>query len=86
MKKPEDCESLEDVRGAIDVLDREIVAPLGACSRYIEAAACFKTSEGNVHAPEYQRAMLEERRRCAKEEGLSPEMIEDLYKTSSPTS
>ena len=85
MKKPEDCESLEDVRGAIDALDR-IVAPLGARSRYVEDTARFKTSEGNVHAPERQRAMLEERRRWAKEEGLSPEVIEDLYKTSSPTS
>jgi isochorismate pyruvate lyase len=79
VKKPEDCESLEGVRGAIEALDREIVPPLGARSRYVEAAACFKTSEGNVHAPERQRAMLEERRRWAKEEGLSPEVIEDLY-------
>ena len=86
MKKPEECESLEDVRGAIDALDRKIVAPLGARSRYVEATARFKRSEGSVHAPERQRAMLEERRRWAKEEGLSPEVIEDLYKTSSPTS
>jgi isochorismate pyruvate lyase len=86
VKKPEDCESLEDVRGAIDALDREIVAPLGARSHYVEAAARFKTSEEYVHAPKRQRAMLEERRRWAKEEGLSPEVIEDLYKTSSPTS
>jgi isochorismate pyruvate lyase len=86
VKKPEDCESLEDVPGAIDALQGEIVAPLGARPRYVEATARFKTSEGNVHAPECQRAMLEERRRWAKEEGLSPEVIEDLYKTSSPTS
>ena len=86
MKKPEDCESLEDVRGAIDALEREIVAPLGARSRYVEAGARFKTSEGNVHAPERKRVMLEERRRWAKEEDLSPEVIEDLYKTSSSTS
>ncbi len=45
MKKPVVCESLEDVRGAIDALDRKIVAPLGARSRYVEATARFKNRE-----------------------------------------
>ncbi len=81
MKKPEDCENLEDIRRGIDTLDREIVALLGTRSCYVEAAAHFKTSEGNVRAPERQKAMLEEQRRWAEEEGLSPEMIENLYKT-----
>jgi len=32
-----------------------------------------------VLAPERRRAMMEERRRWAEEEGLSPDFIEDLY-------
>jgi isochorismate pyruvate lyase len=72
MKRPEDCESLDDVRLAIDALDREIIAGLGQRARYVEAAARFKTGEPSIRAPERQRTMLEARRRWAEEVGLSP--------------
>lgn len=77
---PEDRESIEDVRRGIDALDREIIALIGRRSRYVRAAAAFKKDETAVRAPERQRAMLQERRRWAEEEGLSPEVIEDLFK------
>jgi isochorismate pyruvate lyase len=72
MKRPEDCESLDDVRLAIDALDREIIAGLGQRARYVEAAARFKTGEPSIRAPERQRTMLEAHRRWAEEEGLRP--------------
>ena len=80
MKEPEDCGSIEDVRGAIDGLDREILALLGRRARYVVAAARFKTDERGVQAPERQRDMLAKRRRWAEEEGLEPNFVEDLYK------
>ena len=67
------------MRRGIDALDREIVALIGRRARYVEAAARFKTDEAGVRAPERQRAMLEERRRWAEEEGLSPAVIEKVY-------
>lgn len=79
MKPPEDCAGIEDVRRAIDALDRRIVALIGERSRYVEAAARFKTGEDSVRAPERQRAMLDARRRWAEEEGLDPTVISDLY-------
>ncbi len=81
MKPPEECASIEDVRGCIDALDREIVGLIGERSRYVKAAANFKTGEASVCAPERQKAMLEERRRWAEEEGLSPDAIEAVYET-----
>ena len=80
MKKPEDCQNIEDVRKAIDSLDREIVGLIGRRGRYVEAAARFKTGEESVRAPERQRKMLEERRQWAIEESLDPDVIEKLYK------
>lgn len=80
MKSPEACESLEAVRGAIDALDREMVALIGRRARYVERAARFKTSETSVRAPERQKATISERRRWAEEEGLDPDTIEELYK------
>lgn len=80
MKRPEDCESVEDVRRGIDALDREIVALIGRRARYVEAAACFKRDESGVRAPERQRAMFAERRGWAEEEDLDPDVIEKLYR------
>lgn len=78
-RPPEECASLEEVRRGIDALDREMVALIGRRSRYVRAAAAFKKDEVQVRAPERRRAMLGERRRWAEEEGLSPNLIEDLY-------
>lgn len=79
MKPPEDCASIEDVRGAIDTLDREVLRLLGSRARYVAAAARFKTDPHGVRAPERQRAMLDRRRRWAEEEDLDPDFVENLY-------
>lgn len=81
MKPPEECASIEDVRQGIDALDREVIALIGRRARYVEAAARFKTGESSVRAPERREAMLEARRRGAEEEGLSPEVISEVYET-----
>ena len=81
MKPPEDYSNIEDVHESIDALDREIVALIGRRSQYVEAAAHFKTSEASVRAPEHQRTMLDVRRQWAEEEGLSPEVIEAVFRT-----
>ncbi|MBA2533873.1 MAG: isochorismate lyase [Rubrobacter sp.] len=81
MKSPADCESIEDVREAIDALDQEIIHLIGRRASYVEVAAHFKTGEESVRAPERQRTMLETRRRWAEENGLDPEVIEGLYRT-----
>jgi len=43
-----ECASMEDVRFAIDALDRDIVALFGQRMRYIEAAARIKPDRGAV--------------------------------------
>lgn len=78
-RPPEECASLEEVRRDIDALDRAVVALIGRRSRYVRTAAAFNKDEVQVRAPVRRRAMLEERRGWAEEEGLSPDLIEDLY-------
>ena len=80
MKEPEDCRDIEDVREAIDALDREILRLLGRRARHVAAAARFKTDEESVRAPERQRTMLAHRRRWAADEDLDPDFVEDLYR------
>jgi isochorismate pyruvate lyase len=79
VKPPDDCASIEDVRGAIDDLDREVLRLLGRRARYVAAAARFKTDPNGVRAPERQKAMLALRREWAEEEGLNPDFVENLY-------
>jgi len=80
MKTPTDCNSLHDVRSAIDHVDQQILALLGLRADYVRAAARFKTSESAVAAPERQAAMLQARRQWAAREGLDPDFIEKLYR------
>lgn len=79
MKQPEDCASIEDVREAIDDLDRGVLRLLGQRTQYVTAAAHFKTDQKGVSAPERQKAMLARRRVWADEENLDPDFVEDLY-------
>jgi isochorismate pyruvate lyase len=80
MKSPEQCESLEEVRAGIDAIDRQIIAALGRRAGFVKAAARFKSSEADVHAPERFAAMLQARREWAEYEGLSPDVIEKMYR------
>ncbi len=79
MRAPEACESLAEVREAIDALDRELLALLGRRAGYVHAAARFKTDAASVRAPDRVRAMLEQRRAWAAEEGLDPEVVAQLF-------
>ena len=71
MKTPTDCTSLGDIRGAIDHVDRQIIALLGLRADYVHAAAKFKDSEAAVAAPERQAAMLQARRGWAISSALN---------------
>jgi isochorismate pyruvate lyase len=76
----EDCASLEEVRAQIDRIDRQIVSLIGERAHYVKAAAGFKESEHAVSAPERFAAMLQARRQWAAELGISPDIIETIYR------
>ena len=80
MKTPDACSTLDEIRAEIDRLDRQVIALLGQRFAYVKAAAKFKTSETGVRAPERFAALLRQRRQWAEEAGLSPEVIEHLYR------
>src|SRR3989338_1025398 len=76
---PDECSSMEDIRGEIDRLDQAVIKLLGLRFKYVLAASKFKTSEASVRAPERFKAMLGKRREWAEAEGLNPDAIEKLY-------
>lgn len=71
---------MADIRAAIDQLDRQVIALLGQRFAYVKAASKFKTSETDVKAPDRFRSMLLQRRTWAEAEGLSADVIEQLYR------
>lgn len=79
-KRPEECSSLAEVRAEIDRLDEQIVALIGERAGYVKAAAAFKTSEQDVAAPERFAAMLQVRRQWAEQAGISPDVMESIYR------
>ena len=81
VKAPADCASIEDVRHAIDLIDRHIIDALGHRFRYVKTITRFKETEEDVKAPERYRAVLSTRRRWAELNGLDPELVETIYRS-----
>ncbi len=80
MKSPAECNSIEEIRAAIDEIDEQIVALLGQRFEYVKAITRFKKTEEDVRAPERYNAVLQQRRVWAEEAGLNPDWIEEMYR------
>lgn len=80
MKAPDECTSIEDVRQAIDAIDREILDALGHRFEYVKAITRFKKTEAEVRAQERYDTVLQARREWAAERGLSPDVVEQMYR------
>lgn len=80
MKKKFVFNTIEEIRNEIDSIDHEIILLLSQRKTIVDKAAIFKTNQSSVKAPERVKAMLEQRKRWAIENNLSPEFIDNLYK------
>jgi isochorismate pyruvate lyase len=72
-------ETLEDVRSAIDDVDRELVALLAERQRLVAAAAVFKTDAESVRGAARRAAMMVDRRGWALELGLDVRVLEAVF-------
>jgi isochorismate pyruvate lyase len=75
-----ECNSLEEVRHEIDILDEKIVELIAERNAYIHQAVKFKQSVAEVKADARVKDVLERVRHKALALGLSPNLITDLYK------
>ena len=80
MKQPQNCYNIQEIRSAIDSLDREIIDKLGKRFEYVKAAAKFKKSRSDVKAVNRFNSMLQQRRVWAEENNLDPDIVEKLYR------
>jgi isochorismate pyruvate lyase len=80
MKPPAACNSLDEIRWHIDELDQQIVSLIGERFRYVKEVMRFKSTSNDIIAPERYNAVIASRRQMAVENGLSPDIVESLYR------
>ncbi|MBN1648249.1 MAG: chorismate mutase [Spirochaetales bacterium] len=79
MKNPDQCRNLDDVRGAIDAIDNSIVEQIALRSKYVMAAARFKTDEKGVRDKKRVKMVIGSKRDLAVKYGISPDLVEKIY-------
>lgn len=81
MKSAKDCTSIEEIREAIDQLDSQIIELLGARYQYVKEIVRFKQpTEESIIAKKRYDSVISSRREMAEKNGLSPDLIEKIYK------
>lgn len=81
MKKPEDCESIAEIREGIDIIDKQLIELIGNRFQYVKEIVKFKSNQTDIEAKPRYTEVLNVRRQWAIEQNLSPDVIESVYKT-----
>ncbi|HEX7585920.1 MAG TPA: chorismate mutase [Prolixibacteraceae bacterium] len=81
MKEAKDCQSIQEIRDAIDEIDYQLLTVFAKRNEYVEAIVKFKTDKDGIVAMERQLEVLQKRSEWAKELGLDPDLIEEFFKT-----
>ncbi len=81
MKRAADCTSIEEVREAIDTLDKRIIELLGERYKYVKEIVRFKKpTEESIIARSRYDAVIASRRLLAEEHGLDANLVEKIYR------
>ncbi len=80
-KKPSQCKNITDVRDEIDGLDQEILRLLGIRFQYVKEVVNYKEkTKDSIVAVERREKVIAQRREWAEKNGLSADVIEDMYR------
>jgi isochorismate pyruvate lyase len=80
VKNPKACESIGEIREALDQIDMEIIQLLTDRHQYVKEIVKFKSSDDGIVAKERQALVFDQRKAWALECGLDPELIEDIFR------
>ena len=76
----QDCQTLADVRQAIDQLDRQIVTLLVERTTYVSRAGQLKPNKAQVVDPERIDAVIAKARQTAQSLSGNPDVVEAIYR------
>ena len=74
------CENLEEVRGNIDRIDKQIVKLIAERSTYVVQAANFKKNSEEVKAPQRLEKVINKVRSLACENDVNSDIVEKIYR------
>lgn len=74
------CRSMDEVRAAIDRIDRQIVALLAERGAYVRQAARVKARRSDIIDHARIEEVVAKVRRAAEAEGVDPGLVEAVYR------
>ncbi len=74
------CDTLADVRSAIDQIDTLLVGLLAQRGHYVREAARFKRDLQAVAAPKRAQQVLDQALAHARDVGAEPDVVEAVYR------
>ena len=81
LTKPHDCENIQEIRDAIDIIDRKILQMFAQRHEYVKEIIKFKSwDEKGIIARERKELVLKERKEWAEEMGLDAELMENVFR------
>jgi len=81
VKRPDDCQTMTDVRAGVDALDRQLVALLVTRQGFMDAAARIKSDRGRVRDDARVEEVVSRVKAAAAEAGLSVDIAEPVWRT-----
>ena len=79
VKRPEDCETMAEVRVGVDTLDRELMRLLAVRFGYMRAAARIKPERGHVRDEARKAQVIDNVRADARREGIPEAALGDIW-------
>ena len=79
MIKPNECQDMGDIRGAIDALDNNIIELMSQRLSYVREASRFKKDETDVRDENRVKEVIESKKKLAIKHNLPPELIAKIY-------
>jgi isochorismate pyruvate lyase len=79
VKDPDACQTMTDVRGGVDALDRELVALLAKRFGYMRAAARIKPSRDAVRDEARKASVIAAAVAEAEAQGIPGDVVADIW-------
>jgi len=79
-KLPLECTNISEVRNEIDNIDREIIRLISTRFEYVKEVVKYKDNTASaIEASDRKQAVMRTRREWAEDNGLNPDVIENIY-------
>jgi|TARA_R100000049_G_C1935126_1_gene78987 isochorismate pyruvate lyase len=79
VKRPEDCETMAEVRVGVDTIDRELMRLMATRFGYMRAAARIKPERGHVRDEARKAQVIDNVRADARREGIPEVALGDIW-------